>query len=82
MTKKNKDENKDLFEGHENQGEGNKTAAKEYDDAATQHAHSGAVAKEAKDARDALEGTDGQKLRDAEAEGKKRIKEEDSELSK
>ena len=75
MAKKNKD----MFEGHENQGEGNKTAAKDYDDAATKHARSGTVEKEAKAARDAVQGTEGQSLRDAEAEGKKRIKEDDPE---
>jgi hypothetical protein len=78
MTKKNKD----MFEGHENQGEGNKTAAKDYDEAATQHAHGGTVDKEAKEARDALEGKDGAKLREAEVEGKKHIAEEDSEVTK
>lgn len=79
MAKKKK---KDRLEGQENQGEGNKTAAKDYDDAATKHAHAGNVDKEAKDAREAVDGAEGESLREAEAEGKKHIKEEDPEVSK
>ena len=65
-----------------NEGEGSKTAAKEYDDRATQHAQSGEVPREAKEAREAVEGAEADTLREAEAEGKKHIQEEDSELRK
>jgi hypothetical protein len=71
---------KDMFEGRENQGEGSKTAARDYNERATEHARKGDVSKEAQHAREALEGTESQDLRDAETEGKKRAKEEDPEI--
>ena len=64
-----------------NQGEGNQTAAADYDDKATRHARSGNVPKEAQHAREAVEGTEGEALRDAEIEGKRHMKEEDPEVS-
>ena len=64
----------------ENEGEGNRTAAREYDERATEHARKGDVHAEAERAREALEGTDADTLRDAELEGKKRAKEEDPEI--
>jgi hypothetical protein len=63
-----------------NEGEGNKTAARNYDEAATKHAKSGQVGDEAKRAREAVEGDEAGKLREAERAGKQRIAEEDPEV--
>ena len=60
-----------------NEGEGNRTAAKEYNDAATQHAKSGKVEREARDAARALDTAEGEELKKAEAEGKRRKTPED-----
>jgi hypothetical protein len=63
-----------------NQGEGSKTAAKEYDEKATKFARSGPVDERAREARQAIEGDEADTLRDAEAEGKSRLAEEDPEI--
>ena len=65
-----------------NEGEGNQTAAKEYDAAATKHAHAGNVEKEAEDARRAIESSENAELVEAEKKGKSRLQEEDPELGK
>lgn len=53
------------------QGEGNYDAAREYDKGATEHARNPQeVSKEAKAARDALDGKEGAALERAEAEGR------------
>jgi len=57
--------------GQQNEGEGNKTAARHYNDATASFAKSGKVDKAAKDAERAVDGPDGEKLRDAEKEGLK-----------
>ena len=54
-----------------NEGEGNKTAAHRYNAEATKSAASGAGKKKGPEAARALDGPDGKKLRDAEAEGKR-----------
>ena len=64
----------------QNEGEGNKTSAKEYDEKATKFARSGQVDEKAKQARQAVEGPEGEKLREAEREGKGKIAEEDPEV--
>ena len=55
--------------GQKNEGEGNKTAARHYNEATTEFAKSGKVEEKAKEARKALEGKEGDKLRKAEREG-------------
>jgi hypothetical protein len=69
------------FENQVNQGEGNKKAAREYNDKATEHAKSGKVEGEANDAKRAVD-TEGDELRRAEEVGKERMAEEDPEFRK
>src|SRR5262249_10691805 len=64
-----------------NEGEGSKTAAKEYDDKASKFAGSGQVDDKAKEARRAIDGDEGDDLREAEREGKSKIADEDPEVS-
>jgi hypothetical protein len=60
-----------------NEGEGNKTAARHYDDAQTAFAKSGKVADKAREAADAVDGPEGKELEKAEAEGKRHSHGED-----
>lgn len=53
-----------------NEGEGNKTAAREYNKETTEFAKSGQVESKAREAKQATEGGDGDELRKAEREGK------------
>ncbi len=55
--------------GQRNEGEGNKTAARHYNEATTEFAKSGDVDAKAKEARKAVENDDSGKLRKAEREG-------------
>jgi hypothetical protein len=55
--------------GQRNEGEGNKTAARHYNEATTEFAKSGKVEEKAREARKAVDGQDGEKLRKAEREG-------------
>ena len=66
--------------GQRNEGEGNKTAAREYNEATTKFAQSGKVEGKAREAERAIEGRDGDKLRAAEREGKSHSHGEDPEL--
>ena len=66
--------------GQQNEGEGNKTAARNYNKATTEFAKSGEVESKAREAKRAVDGPDGDKLRDAEREGKSHAKGEDPEL--
>jgi hypothetical protein len=68
------------FDDLANQGEGNKSAAREYNRNATEHAKSGKSDRAAHDAEKAVEGGEADDLRRAEAEGKSHIAEEDREL--
>lgn len=63
-----------------NEGEGNKTAARAYNKAATEFAKSGQVKKAASKAKDSLSGSEGKSLKAAEAAGKKASKGEDPAL--
>jgi len=65
-----------------NEGEGNKTAAKEYNKAATAHAQSGRSEEAAQKARQALDTPEGTEMREAEIEGKRHAKDEDPQLYK
>jgi hypothetical protein len=68
------------FEDQVNQGEGNQTAARDYDEKATEHARSGKSDEAARDAEKAVEGAEGRDLEEAEEEGKSHIAEEDPEI--
>ncbi len=65
-----------------NQGEGNKGAAKAYNDDTKEFTQSGKVEEQARKARRDLEGPGGDELRRAEEEGKSRAREEDPALRK
>lgn len=55
--------------GQKNEGEGNKTAARHYNEATTEFAKSGKVEEKANEARKAVDGKEGDALRKAEREG-------------
>lgn len=57
-----------------NEGEGNRTAAREYNKHAEEFARSGKVEKSAAKARDALEGNEGESLKRAQKEGLKKAR--------
>lgn len=63
--------------GNRNEGEGSRSAARAYNEATRAHKKDHDVEAEARDARDALKGKEGEALRDAERAGKARAKEED-----
>lgn len=65
-----------------NEGEGNKTAAKEYNKGATAHAKSGRSEQAARDAARAMDTPEGTAMREAEIEGKRHAKDEDPQLYK
>ena len=56
--------------GQKNEGEGNRTADRKYREHVREHVESGAPEAAAKDAERALEGAEGEELRDAEEQGK------------
>lgn len=60
-----------------NEGEGNKTAAREYNQAQRRFVKSGRVTEQARDAEQALDGPERKELEEAEAIGKSHIAEED-----
>jgi hypothetical protein len=60
-----------------NEGEGSRTAAREYDRAAEKFAKSGKVEEKAREARDAVDSSEGPELERAEAEGRRHAKGED-----
>jgi hypothetical protein len=64
------------------EGEGNHTAARQYDDATEEFARSGKVGKAARDAARALDGPEAADLERAEEAGKARAKGEDPTLKK
>ncbi len=53
-----------------NEGEGNRTAAKQYNEATRKFVESGKVDKAAKDAEQAIEGAEAEELKRAEDEGR------------
>jgi hypothetical protein len=65
-----------------NEGEGNKTAARHYNEEQRRFAQSGAVDQKAKEAERALEGGEGKELERAEEVGKSHAKGEDPALKK
>jgi len=65
-----------------NEGEGNKTAARHYNDATTDFAKSGKVEPKAQEAKKAIEGKEGTALRKAEDEARNHAKGEDPALKR
>jgi len=68
--------------GQQNEGEGSRTAAEAYDREARRFAQSGKVEEKAKEARDAVEGPEGEELAAAEAQGRRHSKGEDPEVKR
>jgi hypothetical protein len=66
----------------QNEGEGSRTAAAKYDREAQRFAQSGKVEQKAREARDAVEGPEGQELAEAEAQGRRHSKGEDPEVKR
>ena len=66
----------------QNEGEGNRTAARRYNSEQQRFARSGKVEKKAKEAERAVEGKEGEALRDAELVGKRHAAEEDPEIKR
>ena len=66
----------------QNEGEGNRTAARRYNSEQQRFARSGKVEEKAKEAERAVEGKEGEALRDAELVGKRHAAEEDPEIKR
>ena len=60
-----------------NEGEGNRTAAREYNEATRRFTESGRVEKSGKEAKRAVEGSEKAELERAEQAGKSKMREED-----
>jgi hypothetical protein len=71
------EDRKDSGGAQRNEGEGSRTAAREYDRAAEKFAKSGKVEGKAREARDAIDSPEGRELERAEAEGRRHAKGED-----
>lgn len=69
-------------QNQKNEGEGNKTAARRYNEATTDFARSGQVEPKAQEAKKATEGKERDTLRKAEAEGRSHAKGEDPALKR
>jgi hypothetical protein len=65
-----------------NEGEGNRTAARDYNESQQRFVRSGKVEEKAKAAEKAVEGKEGDELREAELIGKRHIAEEDPEVKR
>ena len=65
-----------------NEGEGNRTAARAYNDQQHKFVESGDVEEKAREAEQALEGREGEALRRAEEEGKRHSKGEDPQIKR
>jgi hypothetical protein len=64
-----------------NEGEGNKTAAREYNEAQQRFVEAGRVDEKAREAEQALDGPERPELEEAEAIGKSHIAEEDPQIT-
>jgi hypothetical protein len=69
-------------DGQPNEGEGNRTAARRFNEAQQGFARSGKVEEKAKAAERAVEGKEGDALREAELIGKRHAAEEDPEIKR
>jgi hypothetical protein len=65
-----------------NEGEGNRTAARQYNEAQRRFVKSGKVEEKAKEAEHAVGGKEGDALREAELVGKRHTHEEDPEIKR
>jgi hypothetical protein len=65
-----------------NEGEGNRTAARRFNEAEQRFVRSGKVEEKAKEAERAVEGKEGEALREAELIGKRHAAEEDPEVKR
>jgi hypothetical protein len=65
-----------------NEGEGNRTAARHYNEAQQRFVKSGKVDEKAREAKRALDGEEGKELEQAEAIGKRHAAEEDPEVKR
>jgi hypothetical protein len=65
-----------------NEGEGNRTAARQFNQAQQGFARSGKVEQKAKEAERAVEGKEGEALREAELVGKRHAAEEDPQVKR
>jgi len=74
MAKQSKPSPSKSGSGQKNEGEGNKTAARHYNEKTTAFAKSGKVDVAAKNAKKAVDGPEGKELRKAEKEGLKHSK--------
>jgi len=63
-----------MSKDQKNEGEGNRTAAREYNKEAREFARSGKVEKSAEKAREAVEGDERESLKQAEKEGLKKAR--------
>jgi hypothetical protein len=66
----------------QNEGEGNRTAARQYNKEQEKFARSGKVEEKARDAAKAVDGSEGDALREAELVGKRHAAEEDPEVKR
>jgi hypothetical protein len=66
-----------MADDNRNEGEGSRTAARQYNEGVQSHIRKGNVDKEAHDAAKAVEGSEGEDLRQAEETGKSHAKEKD-----
>jgi len=64
----------------QNQGEGNREAAREYNEQTQKFVKAGSVEAQAKEAVQALDGAEAEELREAEAKGKAKALEEDPQV--
>lgn len=79
MSQKN-GQDRAASKGDENEGEGSRSAARAYNEAATRFAQSGKGETAAREAAAALDSDEGQELQRAEDEGRRRAAEEDPEV--
>ena len=75
-------DNKHPVAGSRNEGEGNKTAARQYNEAQKRFAQSGKVEEKAREAEQALDGPEKKALEEAEAVGKRHSVGEDPAVKK
>ena len=68
--------------GQKNEAEGNRTAARQYNEAQRRFVKSGKVEEKAKEAERAVEGKEGDALREADLVGKRHTHEEDPEIER
>ncbi|HMD64874.1 MAG TPA: hypothetical protein VKF83_13015 [Stellaceae bacterium] len=81
-TERSKQQPKEKTSDHHNEGEGNKTAARQYNEAQRQFVRSGKVDKQANAAKRALDSAERSEIEDAELVGKSHAAGEDRSVKK